>query len=60
MAVGLNASFRIKAKALSTNEKLVPIIYMHAIKYNTAMNGTIFCYGSNSFNTSNNYYQLES
>ena len=42
MAVGLNASFRIKAKALSTNEKLVPIIYMHAIKYNTAMNGTIF------------------
>ena len=42
MAVGLNASFRIKAKALSTNEKLVPIMYMHAIKYNTAMNGTIF------------------
>ena len=42
IAVGLNASFKINAKALSTNEKLVPMMYKHAIKYNTAMNGTIF------------------
>ena len=42
IACGLNASVKIKASALSTNEKLERIIYKHANKYKTAINGTTF------------------
>ena len=42
MALGLNASEKIKEKASSMNEKFVKMIYKQAIKYITAINGTTF------------------
>ena len=42
IALGLNASEIINPNASSTQLKFVIIIYKHANKYNTAINGTIF------------------
>ena len=42
IALGLNASVKINENASSINEKFVKMIYKHANKYITAINGTIF------------------